>query len=87
MRGRLLSLGVVANELPLTRLGIRTSKQFRSSVQRNRMKRLLREAYRQHVSSLVSGRDMLVVLKQPGTLQDVDQELLRALKKSGVLNA
>ena len=62
------------NGLPFNRLGLGVGKRHGNAVARNRLKRLLREAYRTQKPRLPRGYDLVVVPRQncPG-----DVELLR----------
>lgn len=62
--GATLSVGVLPNAQPQSRLGIRIQRGLRGAVGRNRAKRLVRELYRQHKLAADPGRDVLVVIKR-----------------------
>lgn len=67
-------------EAPGPRLGIAVSKQrVRSAVQRNRIKRIIRESFRNHLSQL-PGLDVIVMARQ-GADARPNAELFRALEK------
>ncbi|MBI2191749.1 MAG: ribonuclease P protein component [Planctomycetes bacterium] len=72
------------NGLDLSRLGLQVSRKVGPAVRRNRIKRLLREAFRLNTSSLPIGYD-LVVVPAPGYEEDslvqVQARFLRLLKK------
>lgn len=83
------TLIVRPNQKPYPRLGLALSKkQLQRAVWRNRIKRLSREAFRQHKTEL-NGYD-IVVLGRKG-MQDIDSEtlhksflhLIRKIKNSG----
>ncbi len=65
------------------RLGVVASKRtFRRAVDRNRAKRLLREAFRLNKSNFNIDRDLVIVARKrilDVKCQDVEQELLRLL--------
>jgi ribonuclease P protein component len=50
-----------------TRLGITVTRKVGNAVQRNRIKRLVREVFRQHRHQLPAGLDMVWVAKQQAT--------------------
>jgi ribonuclease P protein component len=58
------------NALPHPRLGMSVSRKVGGAVQRNRWKRLLREAFRLQVHELPSGIDLVVVPRR-----DVEPQL------------
>jgi ribonuclease P protein component len=49
--------------MPVTRLGLSVSRKVGSAVVRNRVKRLLREAFRTSASALPPGLDLVVVAR------------------------
>ncbi len=72
---------VCKTQLRYTRLGITVSKKVGNSVQRNRVKRLIREAFRSLKSSLLPHRDIVVVGRHAacGLSGQQAQESLRRL--------
>jgi len=79
-----LILYVYENQLNFNRMGLRAGRRLGSAPQRNRMKRLLREAFRldQHVRP--GGLDLVCVLKadaQP-TREGYRQSLARLLRRA-----
>jgi ribonuclease P protein component len=64
------------NGLGLTRLGLSVGKQVGNSVRRNRVKRLMREAFRHMRATFPAGYD-IVIVPLPGeySFEDVDQRL------------
>jgi ribonuclease P protein component len=58
--GRLIVIEVRPNQLLKTRLGITVTKRFGKSHDRNRFKRIVREAYRLSYGRLIKGFDLNV---------------------------
>lgn len=56
--GRLIIVEVRPNQLLRTRLGVTVTKRFGKSHDRNRFKRVVREAFRLSVEKLIKGFDL-----------------------------
>ncbi len=56
-----------------TRLGITASRKLGSAVRRNRVKRLVREAFRRHKLLFPSGLDLVFVAKRNAVDADYEQ--------------
>lgn len=72
------------NLSPICRIGISVGRRVGNAVVRNRVKRLLREFYRQNRNVFPAGtRTAIVVRKSPGNadLASVSAELLRAIER------
>lgn len=67
-----LTVYVAPNGLDHPRLGIRVGRKFGNAVQRNRVKRLIREAFRAEQAELEIGFD-LVCIPRPGRQADLAQ--------------
>jgi len=66
MRTSCFGVSTVENGLPYHRLGLVVQKRFWNAVQRNRIKRRLREWFRLHKNSIpLPGKD-IVVIARPG---------------------
>lgn len=73
------------NRLGKNRLGLTVSAKLGGAVQRNRVKRLLREAYRLHEDAFGTGVDLVLVARGRAvgaTYHEIEKSLLRALREN-----
>jgi ribonuclease P protein component len=83
--GRLFTLVVAANAAAADRLGLAVSRRVGGAVQRNRAKRLLREAFRQLSRADRGGLDLVVLAKAELAtlgLAEVQRELEQRLRRA-----
>ncbi|NLE04691.1 MAG: ribonuclease P protein component [Crenarchaeota archaeon] len=81
---RNIVLYVMKNRVNLNRLGITVSKKFGKSVKRNRIKRLIRENYRQYEDLIKVGYDIVFVARKNEYMPDyfdIKKEIKYLLRK------
>lgn len=81
-RGRLFGVRFAPNGLPHSRLGVAVGRGWRKAAERNRAKRLVREAFRTSKHRLPGGLDILVVpWREWGepSVGEIGEELVRLL--------
>lgn len=72
----LLVLWALPNDLECTRVGITASRKVGNAVERNRARRLLREAIRQLYAHIAPGWDIVLVARGPLVAEKVPRVLI-----------
>jgi ribonuclease P protein component len=86
--GRLAVLITLANGLEQSRFGFTAGKRVGGAVQRNRAKRLLREAVRAHLKRIQHGWDMVWIARAglpAAALAETNTEVATLLRRANVL--
>ena len=89
MTSRLLILAWIPNDVGRLRVGFVVSKRIsKLAVERNRVKRLLGEAIRRHLSELPVGWDIVLSARNHITVADLDaleQDIVNVLHRARLL--
>lgn len=78
----------IENGLPFNRVGVAVSKRLGGAVERNRLKRIVREAYRASEAALREGLDLVLLPRskaKTASFQEVKEELLGLLSECSAL--
>lgn len=86
----LMVLAFLRNELDYSRFGFVVSKRLGKAVQRNRIKRRLREVTRLRLAQIKPGFDLVFIARQPinqASYSQIEQGMEQLVKASGLLNS
>jgi ribonuclease P protein component len=81
-------LVVQASEAPKVRVGVTAGRSVGGAVQRNRAKRLLREAMRPLLPQLITGWDLILIARpalSASSLQEIRQTLTSMLRRAQII--
>jgi len=81
-------LCVLPNELPYSRFGFSVSSRIGNAVERNRIKRRLREAMRLRMDTLQPGWDIVFIAKYPirsADFHEMDAACARLIRRAHLL--
>jgi len=84
----LIALKSENNDQSRVRVGVAAGKAVGTAVYRNRTKRLLREAMRSLIPSIVSGLDLILIARPAlvsATVEDTQRALLNLLQRAKIL--
>ncbi|MBN1217987.1 MAG: ribonuclease P protein component [Anaerolineae bacterium] len=84
----LMVLAFLRNELDHSRFGFVVNKRLGQAVQRNKIKRRMREATRLRMDRVKPGFDLVLIARQPiceASYTEIEESLEHLLKKSGLL--
>lgn len=86
---KILVLYVYKNKKDVNRLGISVSKKVGKSVTRNRIKRLINEAYRNNNNNLKTSFDLVFIARNAANDKsyfEIEEALKNLLNKAGLYN-
>ena len=84
----IMVLAFLRNELNHNRFGFVVSKRLGKAVQRNKIKRRMREAVRHRISQIKPGFDVILIARKQinrATMRDISQTLDYLLEKGDLL--
>lgn len=82
-------LAFVHNQLDHTRFGFVVNRRLGNAVQRNKLKRRMRESIRHYIAHIQPGFDVVLIARQPlkyATYDDIDRTVSRLLQKTRLLS-
>ncbi len=88
--GEFIHFYIKLSNSKVNKLGIAISRKQGKAVQRNRIKRLIRENYKEFETKIKTGTQMIIVVNRKKDLKeinfyDVQEDFYRTLKKANIL--
>ena len=88
--GKLVSIYMLKNNFDRNFLGIAVGKKAGKAVKRNKIKRIIREAYRQFDSDILTGNTIVIVWKTKNLYESLNfctikEDMLKCFSKAGIL--
>ena len=88
--GEFIHFYIKETDKEYNKLGIAVSKKEGNAVERNRIKRLIRENYKNFEDKIKLGTNILIVINKGKktreiSFKDIEENFYRTLKKAGVL--
>lgn len=88
--GKLISIYILKNEKNINLLGIAVGKKAGKAVKRNRIKRIIREVYRQFDAEILKGNTIVIVWKSKNLYENLKfctlkEDMVKCFSKAGIL--
>ena len=89
IRGKYIIIYFLHNNSAPNRIGIAVSRKVGNSVIRNRLKRVIRECYRNYEKIIPFGYDLVILWKNSDnkiTYNQLNEDMKKIFKKSGLID-
>ncbi|MBR4110654.1 MAG: ribonuclease P protein component [Clostridia bacterium] len=88
--GKLISIYILKNNKDINFIGIAVGKKAGKAVKRNRIKRVIREAYRKIDPEIIKGNTIVIVWKSKNVYENlkfctVKEDMIKCFSKAGIL--
>jgi len=87
IKGKYVVIYFLRNSVAINNLGIAVSKKIGCSVERNRIKRLIRECYRLNERRIVTGNNIVILWKSNQKdigFKELEKDIVEIFNKSGL---